>query len=430
MKLEISPSVMDGQRNHLERLPTNTLSHHNRVQRWANFIAGYSVEFVENCLSEVQHEDGLIIDPFMGCGTTLVAARNLGLDAVGFDRHPVFYNLASAKLRVHTVDELLSVASSLQSASAGVAWSSDATTFLQKMFATEELGHINAASAVIPSLPLTLQPLATLIFLRACERTCGAQTDGIYKAPSSIKRSIPFKTALESVVGELQADIESTWYAEHWSQQPDPTIYNKSSVSMDELAPASVAACVTSPPYLNNFDYAEMTRMQLYLLGWASSWREISDKLRNDLITNTTTALRGKKGKEYQERTRSDIPGDLVHELDGLVLRLRAERAVRAGKKDYDYLIYPYYHEMRGVLANLYRAMKPKSSIDWVVADAALYGVHIKTHIHTSRLMTEIGFSDISITKMRSRGTRWVLNKRDGAEEGLGEFHIRAFKGE
>lgn len=43
--------LFEGQESLKERLPTNTLSHKHRVQRWANFIAGYSVEFVEQCLA-------------------------------------------------------------------------------------------------------------------------------------------------------------------------------------------------------------------------------------------------------------------------------------------------------------------------------------------------------------------------------------------
>lgn len=429
MKLERASTTLAGRRIRAEQLPTNTLSHHSRVQRWANFIAGYSVEFVESCLKGLAPEDGLIVDPFMGCGTTLVAARNLGLAGVGFDRHPVFYNLASAKLRVHTSEELERVASALRTAAPGVAWSADAVTFLQKMFPPEELLHINAASSAIPSIEPNLRPLAILLFLRACERACGAQTDGIYKAPSSLKRSVSFSAALISVVGELRSDIESEWYSGHWAHQPQSLVHNKSSTCLRELAPESVVACVTSPPYLNNFDYAEMTRMQLYLLGWAGSWREISDTLRNDLVTNTTTALRGKKSEEYQDERRSHLPDGLTIELDEIVEDLRKERAVRAGKKEYDYLIYPYYCEMKRILANLYRAMKPEASIDWVVADAALYGVHIRTHLHTALLMADVGFSNVTVTKMRARGTRWILDKRDGAKGGLGEFHISATKG-
>jgi len=42
--------------------------------------------------------------------------------------------------------------------------------------------------------------------------------------------------------------------------------------------------------------------------------------------------------------------------------------------------------------------------------------------------MKAIGFSEIEIKLIRKRGHRWVLNKRDGAKEGLGEYHIRAMK--
>ena len=80
----------------LEKLPTNTLSHKSRVQRWANFIAGYSIEFVEECLSDKTPNEDIVLDPFLGCGTTLVAARNLGFKGVGYEVHPIFYALAEA----------------------------------------------------------------------------------------------------------------------------------------------------------------------------------------------------------------------------------------------------------------------------------------------------------------------------------------------
>ncbi len=87
------------------KLPTNSLSHQYRVQRWANFIAGYSIEFVENCLQKLDSEQGLIVGPFLGCGSTLVAAKNLGFRGVGYDRHPVFLNLAKAKVENYTVKD-------------------------------------------------------------------------------------------------------------------------------------------------------------------------------------------------------------------------------------------------------------------------------------------------------------------------------------
>jgi DNA modification methylase len=428
MKLVAVRKASEGT-NSLARLSTNTLSSQSRVQRWANFIAGYSVEFVEGCISKHSPSQGFVIDPFMGCGTTIVAARNMGFSCVGFDRHPIFFNLADAKLRNQSVQEVRTLVGRFTKSKGRLGWSQDATTFLEKMFQVEDLRKINSAAACIPTLAAELQPLAVLLFLKACERTCGSQTDGIYKAPSTSKRSIPFDQAMIEAGLQLEADISSEWYSEHWIKQPSAKLINQSSTSLLGLKDSSVAACVTSPPYLNNFDYAEMTRMQLYLLGWADSWGAITRYVRNDLITNTTTALKGKKDNAYQFECRGKIDSGLHEEFDSIVLALAGQRASRAGKKDYDYLIYPYYAEINDVLLELRRVMKPQASIDWVVADAALYGVHIRTHLHTAHLLSRAGFTNVKVNKIRSRGERWVLDKRDGAKEGLGEYHISANRG-
>lgn len=412
-----------------ERLPTNTLSHNHRVQRWANFIAGYSVEFVEQCLSSRNAQEDKVIDPFLGCGTTLVTAKNLGFEGIGFDRHPIFFNLAVAKLGNYSVQDLDQIKSKLLDHTEELEWSEDALTFLSKLFAKEELPGISRASSAVHSFRERLKPLAIAFFLKSCEAACGAQTDGIYKAPTSLKKKIPFKIAVEKAYSMFKEDIESNWYKNHWSQQPDAQYFNKSSTDLTEAESETIGICITSPPYLNNFDYAEMTRMHLYLLGWAGSWREISTSVRNELITNTTTALKGKKTEENQSGQRSHLPNGLLVELDEIVRDLENERKTRAGKKEYDYLVYPYYSEIKKVLSELYRSLKVGGEVHWVVADAALYGVHIKTHLHTATIMEDIGFTDVEVIFMRKRGHRWVLSKRDGAKEGLGEYHIKARKG-
>ena len=413
-----------------ERLPTNTLSHRNRVQRWANFIAGYSVEFVEQCLEDKDKDYHVVIDPFLGCGTTLVTAKNLGFNSYGFDRHPVFFTLAKAKLGNYTVNDLDEIKESLLHYDGKIDWSVDALKFLSKLFSDKDLSLIAKASEAANQFQDRLRPLAIAFFLKSCEASCGAQTDGIYKAPTSLKNKIPFNLAIDVAYNLFSEDISSDWYQSHWVEQPNPSCFNKSSTTISNLDSKSVDICITSPPYLNNFDYAEMTRMHLYLLGWAGSWGEISTKVRNDLITNTTTALKNKKTIENQLEKRSTLPKKLLIELDEIVEKLEHERKTRAGKKDYNYLVFPYYSEIKQVLEELYRTLRNDGVIHWIVADAALYGVHMKTHLHTAEIMESIGFKDVSVEFIRKRGHRWILNKRDGAKEGLGEYHLRAKKQE
>src|SRR5438045_7850531 len=86
---------------------------------------------------------------------------------------------------------------------------------------------------------------------------------------------------------------------------------------------------VIFPPYLNNFDFAEMTRMLLYFWGIASSWAQITDKVRRKLVVNTTTALGGQKGMQYQHKEA--VPSALHGSLNELVRMLSRERKHRAG---------------------------------------------------------------------------------------------------
>ncbi|PJD98031.1 MAG: DNA methylase [Leptospira sp.] len=428
MEIEIRRNSRKSKLISKDRLPTNTLSSGSRIQRWANFIAGFSIEFIEQCLANRDKSEDVVIDPFLGCGTTLVGARNLGFKGIGFEVHPLFYTLSSAKLDNYSLNDLSRIIEQLTIKTLKLEWSESAKTYISKMFLKPEQDKIQFAAYQLSQLEEKLKPLGVAIFLKACEYSCTAQTDGIYKAPDSKKNSVPFDTALNSAANIFREDLKSAWYLDHWQEQPIQKIFNHSSESLQEVETNSLGICITSPPYLNNFDYAEMSRLQLYLLGWVESWGDISEKVRNKLITNTTTALKGKKTIEFQENAKLDLPLTLTLKLTKIVDELKIQRSIRAGKKDYDYLIYPYYQQINCVLKEIYRTLKKDGEIHWVVADAALYGIHIKTHEHTKELMENIGFENVKINWIRERGHRWILSKRDGSDEALGEYHLTASK--
>ncbi|HID99789.1 MAG TPA: DNA methylase [Thiotrichaceae bacterium] len=411
-----------------EKWPTNILSHNHRIQRWANFIAGYSIEFVETCLANRQANEEVILDPFLGCGTTLVAARNLGFNGVGFEAHPIFYTLAKAKLTNYTINDVNEMAHKILTENVPIQWAKDAQKFIAKMYCESNMEKISRAATAVNSTPTDLKPLAVALFLKACEAACEAQTDGIYKAPDSKKKSIPFQSAVELAVTIFKEDIDSHWYQTHWVNQQIPRCYLKSSESLSELENNSIDMCITSPPYLNNFDFAEMTRLHLYLLGWADSWKQITQSIRQDLLINTTTALQNRKSHEFQNQKRDSLPLALQEALIPIIDDLSIQKKSRAGKKDYNFIVYPYYSQIQSVLKEVFRVLKQNGLLHWVVADAALYGVHIKTHQHTKTIMESLGFSNVTINFIRKRGHRWVLSKREGTKEGLGEYHIIAHK--
>ena len=69
------------------------------VHRWFRYSAGFSAEWVREALSaNSESTSRLVLDPFAGSGTTILAAQDSGLDAIGLESHPFICRVANAKL--------------------------------------------------------------------------------------------------------------------------------------------------------------------------------------------------------------------------------------------------------------------------------------------------------------------------------------------
>jgi DNA modification methylase len=65
----------------------------------AKHPATFPIALARRCIELFSHQGELIVDPFMGSGTTLVAARDVSRNAVGFDIHPDYIALTQERLR-------------------------------------------------------------------------------------------------------------------------------------------------------------------------------------------------------------------------------------------------------------------------------------------------------------------------------------------
>ncbi len=67
--------------------------------------ATYPISLAARCISLFTHEGELVLDPFVGSGTTLVAARDLNRNAVGFDLKQDYIDLCEARLEPETAHD-------------------------------------------------------------------------------------------------------------------------------------------------------------------------------------------------------------------------------------------------------------------------------------------------------------------------------------
>jgi len=419
------------------RLPTNTTTRHHPVHRWLNFIAGFSPEFVNAAIIQAAlPAEAILLDPFTGMATALVESNLTGIDAIGYEPHPFFYDIALAKVSARNETDLDVIESILKSDDQPVdahrLWGPDAHTFLSKLIDKGNLAALAQLRAAEDRCPAELRNLYRLVVTRILEGAAGAKTDGIYKAPTTLKRSVDIEHTTKAVLGQIRQDIGIIVGNEQLDLFPKPkhgtsVIYGHTAEAMPEIAESSIDICVTSPPYFNNFDFAEMTRMELYYWNYAASWREITDQVRSKLIINTTTAPTAERRR--QDHWVASIPDEILATLMDLKTALTQQKLQRPGKKEYDSLVFPYFSQMNSVIKEVHRTLKAGASFHMVVSDAALYGVHVHTEDLLAHLMSLEGFEVKEIIRLRDRGGRWVLSKRQGSADGLGEFHIHAVKG-
>lgn len=80
-------------------VPYDTIA--NRQQHRGSHPATYPVALVENCIKFSGIRQGILLDPFMGSGTSAVAAINQGLDYIGYDIDPDYIQFAQDRIN-HT----------------------------------------------------------------------------------------------------------------------------------------------------------------------------------------------------------------------------------------------------------------------------------------------------------------------------------------
>jgi DNA modification methylase len=60
--------------------------------------ATFPISLAQQVVKLFSHEGELVLDPFVGSGTTLVAARDLNRNAVGFDLQQKYIDLCNGRL--------------------------------------------------------------------------------------------------------------------------------------------------------------------------------------------------------------------------------------------------------------------------------------------------------------------------------------------
>jgi hypothetical protein len=242
-----------------------------------------------------------------------------------------------------------------------------------------------------------------------------AATGWPYIAPNKVKTSSINKDVLAEFVlltNQMAGDFQAIklWSKDRYKDSEHELINGDSRDARNYIAHESVDHVFTSPPYLNNFDYADRTRLELYFWGHAKSWGDISQKIRTVLMTSATTQInRTDVRYEIMDEFSKECP-KVTTFISENVEKLAVLRKTKGGKKSYDLMVAGYFNDMYKIIKDVYWVMKPNTKALFVLGDSAPYGIHIPTDKLIGDIGIGVGFNSYEIEILRTRGDKWKAN--------------------
>lgn len=384
------------------------------IHNWYKFTAGFSYKFVDEIIKKERLEhlsNAKVFDPFAGCGTTLVSCQKKGIQAVGNEGQSFMYDVIRAKL----------------------AWRIDERVFYQTLNQI-----LNRSEASVPQVqPSSIHPLIKSLYCDLDPERLYALKDAINEI-SGYKYKLFFRLALSQTlhkvakhpiavpyisrsrviknrlgVFECFSDVCKRMFKDlasyHECKRTSKIYLHDSRLFNPNIEGQECTTCITSPPYLNNLDYGEVSKVHTHFFDITIDWNDITDKVRKKLVTGSTTHYYEKdfeldsfkETEFYLENKR------LVRNLLKITSQIKEISKGRAGKKSFDILTLLYFKDMYEVLKEIRRIVHKRGSTYLILGDSAPYGVHIETTKIMGELAKPLGFDKSSIHKIRVRGTKW-----------------------
>ena len=388
------------------------------IHRWFRYTAGFSAQWVEETvrkyLSKSVHNDNFrVLDPFAGSGTTLLACDKLGVISYGYESHPLIYEIAAGKLL----------------------WKSDTDLFLKT--AKDILAQAESEHSVIepyPEIVLKCYDSKNLEEIDRLKRALYSKADGSssYKLSwlafvSMLRASSHAGTAAWQYIlpNKKKARVLSAFEA--FSKQvdlmyEDMKVFQKSQarqcaalIKQDARKEAaieknSIDLIITSPPYANNYDYADATRLELSVLGEINCWGDLQSKIRPGLVRSCSQMVSKEKKDTYQY-LKDPLLKPIYSEILDLCTKLYLEKENHGGKNNYHTMISLYFLDLAKVWQELRKVCKDGAAVCFVIGDSAPYGIFVPVDEWLGRLAVAAGFKSYYFEKIRDRNVKWKNRK-------------------
>lgn len=413
---DLSSPLPEKSRTQLDTEQSGTFSPNMKlpVHRWFRYSAGFSADWAGSVIS--QHASKVVLDPFVGSGTVCLEADKRGLKSYGIESHPFVYKLASGKLSwAADIEEFKAAISEIEKQVASLVFPlpEKIPLLLEKCYEKTVLEELFKLKEVCIQLaPQFSDNIRSLLFLavnailRPTSHVGTAQWQ--YVLPNKRKeRVVTPVLAFKSQALMMESDM---LHMQKIQRQTFATLLQSDARTLQGVPDNSVDLVLTSPPYANNYDYADATRLEMTFWGEVDSWGDLHDAVRRHLICSSSQHSSKDQLKLEDLLAKSSVD-PIRDELSAVCHELDAVRSTKGGNKSYHTMIAAYFADMGETFKALRRVTTQGSTLCLVIGDSAPYGVHAPAEKWFTKQAVSFGFHDCSFEKIRDRNVKWKNRK-------------------
>lgn len=412
-----SPKPLHGFRD-----PAFTRNREIPLHRWIPWIAGFSAQFVEDCLEKHLNgrpaEDTWVLDPFSGVGTTLVEAYARGFNVVGFEINPYAVLASCVKLQAAQIPPAALAAQIAAFEKALHGCGGNFSPAKRNPLTKRPEGFSGRTSLFSPAVELKVLfaldfinsiqiPIIRDLFRLALGSVMVSFSNYSYE-PSLTRRSAVDKPEITDadVAGVvaaklrlMQRDIEQL-RSDLRSSAHRAEIFGDSFFSaLGKLKRTGfIDLVVTSPPYLNNYHYPRNTRPQIHWLGLGEG-----------------PGYKGAREEEsfgkFWQTVRCAAPVPLAFglpELEDILTAIRTRNVEKGnyGGPGWANYVATYFNDTLRFCKILSALLRPNAAAVIVLGNSIIQGIEVKTDYFFGKTAELCGldFEDTLLLRQKRTG--------------------------
>lgn len=361
------------------------------IHNWYSYKHGFSRALVAYLIRHCDLRKGQwVLDPFCGGGTTLLACKEVGINAQGYDILPFSVFLSNVKLADYDPAKIRSTLDAFQSANHKILTVTELPEIplVRKAFTPEVRTTLLALKARIEGIDdLKVRSLFRLAFLSIVESVSNTTKAGGFLR--IVKREIDPSSIEYLLVDKLNSmlkDVVETGTIRNGSNGGAfAGIGDARSLPTNRV----FDAVISSPPYPNRHDYTRIYELEM-VFDFVTSNEELK-KVRYETIRSHVEAR-----KKYDASGYESLPivGELVKEIR------------RNGTNNPQVLgmLEGYFEDMYLALLEIGRCLKNKGKAALVVSNVRFAGVTVPVDEILAELGQQAGLKIENIFVLRYRG--------------------------